>query len=285
MSCDMWNVNSFMYIKAFHCFYIFELGCWVTWSSFVKSTLIITDDNNNDISSLAEFPHEQLHVLLKWPSVLWAAHWPPVWPLWSPCPAWRGSPAPASSDSCSHRWASWGPAAGSAGSYALLNTTTHTVNTRVLTHTITRRRNRKRHLTRQVLVDRLHLALSSDERLLDHAVLLLLQVLHLGLQLTLSSLHLSLIDQDLEEEEDKMRGDTQTDTKSDSSWETITSVCCSPADEENVMTTVTSHHTHTYTHTHTHTHSAPVQYSSDVFIYKYVLVFSPSDISQHSTWN
>lgn len=65
-------------------------------------------------------------------------------------------------------------------------------------------------------MDGLHLALGSDERLLDHAVLLLLQVLHLGLQLTLSSLHLSFIDQDLQEE-DKMRDDTQTDTKSDSS--------------------------------------------------------------------
>lgn len=57
---------------------------------------------------------------------------------------------------------------------------------------------RGQHLTRQVLVDRLHLALSPDEGLLDHAVLLLLQVLHLGLQLALSSLHLALVDQDLE---------------------------------------------------------------------------------------
>lgn len=87
------------------------------------------------------------------------------------------------------------------------------MNTRVQTHTVTHRRNRKWRLTRQVLVDGLHLALGSDERLLNHAVLLLLQVLHLGLQLTLSSLHLSFIDQDLQEE-DKMRDDTQTDTKS-----------------------------------------------------------------------
>lgn len=58
--------------------------------------------------------------------------------------------------------------------------------------------NRKLRLTCEVLVDGLHLALGSDERLLDDAVLLLLQVLHLRLQLTLSSLHLSFIDQDLE---------------------------------------------------------------------------------------
>lgn len=53
-------------------------------------------------------------------------------------------------------------------------------------------------LTCQVLVDRLHLALRPDEGLLDHAVLLLLQVLHLGLQLALGPRHLSLVDQDLQ---------------------------------------------------------------------------------------
>ena len=53
------------------------------------------------------------------------------------------------------------------------------------------------HLTCQVFVDGLHLALRSDERLLNHAVLLLFQVLHLSLQLSLSTCHLSLVDQDL----------------------------------------------------------------------------------------
>lgn len=53
-------------------------------------------------------------------------------------------------------------------------------------------------LTCQVLVDRLHLALRSDEGFLDHTVLLLFQVLHLSLQLPLSTRHLSFVDQDLE---------------------------------------------------------------------------------------
>lgn len=53
------------------------------------------------------------------------------------------------------------------------------------------------HLTCQVLVDRLHLALRSDECLLDHPVLLLFQVLHLSLQLPLCTCHLSFIDEDL----------------------------------------------------------------------------------------
>lgn len=53
------------------------------------------------------------------------------------------------------------------------------------------------HLTCEVLMHGLHLALCPDEGLLDDPVLLLLQTLHLGLQLALGSLHLPLIHQDL----------------------------------------------------------------------------------------